>query len=513
MRIWPSSPKFPKNHQMLEAVGMPYVVGIVFEELGAERPSEGQPIKCKSCGGTLCDPAAIRDVPGVGPAWTCEFCGSLVQVGTGASAGTDYRLPGAQKHGLGPAVVAAIDVSGSMAQGSLEAVKASLLNTLADLSVNAPETAFALVAFESGVHLYDASGRLRSSLKESSVLASEDAVRDWALKSGIALEPIRDVHHAARTAIESLEPLGSTALGPGVVAATALIEGRGGEGRLVLLTDGQANEGVGSLSGPSTRGKSFYASIAERLEEKGIVVDVVAVAGAGTLEVKTLAAMPELTGGELFYVDRSEVGGAFQSLGDVRYVARHAKLRFVLPRGVVAHAVSGLTPGTTTDGGLEFPLGSIPVGREVFLAISPSVDLEADRVPVQVQLRYSVEGSEQLSVRQAFLPVATSAAEIEADYDPGPATMMEVQRGGEDAYLYDFEKAKKRLLAIKERLGSMKERPRAAPYLAKLDDELKLIDEELAKKRSDSYYDSSTYASYSMQKRRSGSGPPTRKTR
>jgi Ca-activated chloride channel family protein len=47
-------------------------------EIGPE--GDHRTFRCNNCGGTLGDPGALQDWPGLGPAWKCAYCGAIVAV-------------------------------------------------------------------------------------------------------------------------------------------------------------------------------------------------------------------------------------------------------------------------------------------------------------------------------------------------------------------------------------------------------------------------------------------------
>lgn len=71
--------------------------------------------RCNNCGGTLSDGSKVKDWPGIGPAWKCDFCGVVVAI-TGEKA----------KYGLPRDVVFLIDRSCSMRGGSVAQARRSV---------------------------------------------------------------------------------------------------------------------------------------------------------------------------------------------------------------------------------------------------------------------------------------------------------------------------------------------------------------------------------------------------
>ncbi|PTL85344.1 VIT domain-containing protein [Vitiosangium sp. GDMCC 1.1324] len=96
----------------------------------------GKAVRCGNCGGTLEDPGAVREVPGIGPAWRCHYCGAVVSA--------SRQSPG-RKVGLPRDVVFLVDRSASMRGGSLPQARRAVRMMLDKLG---PEDAVQLLAFD-----------------------------------------------------------------------------------------------------------------------------------------------------------------------------------------------------------------------------------------------------------------------------------------------------------------------------------------------------------------------------
>ncbi|UQA62535.1 VIT domain-containing protein [Polyangium aurulentum] len=75
-------------------------------EIGPE--GDHRTFRCNNCGGTLSDPGAVKDWPGLGPSWKCAYCGAIVAVSREKA-----------KVGLPRDVVFLVDRSSSMRGGSV----------------------------------------------------------------------------------------------------------------------------------------------------------------------------------------------------------------------------------------------------------------------------------------------------------------------------------------------------------------------------------------------------------
>jgi len=96
---------------------------------------EGQPIQCGNCGAPLQDPRALHDVPGIGEAWECKYCGAVIA----AVRPADKPRPSPRD------VLFLIDRSASMRAASLEQARVVIRSIMEAL---APSDAVHAIAFD-----------------------------------------------------------------------------------------------------------------------------------------------------------------------------------------------------------------------------------------------------------------------------------------------------------------------------------------------------------------------------
>jgi Ca-activated chloride channel family protein len=111
-----------------------------------EGGTEGHVVRCGNCGGILRSLGALRDVPGIGAAWTCEWCGAVV------SASADRK---ASRVGQPRDVVFLVDRSASMRGGSVAQERRAVRLILEHLG---PTDAVQLFAFDHDRMAADAHG-------------------------------------------------------------------------------------------------------------------------------------------------------------------------------------------------------------------------------------------------------------------------------------------------------------------------------------------------------------------
>ena len=101
-----------------------------------EGGTEGHVVRCGNCGGILRSLGALREVPGIGAAWTCEWCGAVV------AASADRKAP---RVGQPRDVVFLVDRSASMRGGSVAQARRAVRLILEHLG---PTDAVQLFAFD-----------------------------------------------------------------------------------------------------------------------------------------------------------------------------------------------------------------------------------------------------------------------------------------------------------------------------------------------------------------------------
>lgn len=110
-------------------------------------------------------------------------------------------------------------------------------------------------------------------------------------------------------AVSQIRTSGMTALGPAVLTSVAMAaQGKSGSS-VVLLTDGLANVGLGSMnrnmvvnSDEASACDKFYTDVGIYAEENGVSINIISIDGAEA-NVDTLSQMADLTGGSVERAD------------------------------------------------------------------------------------------------------------------------------------------------------------------------------------------------------------------
>jgi hypothetical protein len=491
-----SSEAFPASKDVLSDI--PYVLRVEFSHLTHETTKiVGKPIACHKCNGFLLSVDQIQDNPKVGKHFICPFCGTLnVIEGEVVVAGddTDFvieppRIKTGSETGAvsagGRSFLALIDVSGSMSGANLAAVKRSLNTSIDSLASNAPETMFGLIEFESSVIARNLDSGEPVQLPQAS-FASLDAIMESTKKllDKIKLVNIGKNAKKLKGHIQALRDQGGTALGPAVAMAYIVAKHRD-VGRVVLLTDGLANEGIGALEGYQvTPANKYYEDLGKMFLEIGASVDVVGIASGAGMELKTLGLLPEATGGQMYYVTPNELDRSISELAGASMLGRDVEVRLVTPPGISIKDASGVSRAVvdTLKKKSESKIGAVGENNELYFEIAPNKEIKESEVPIQVQVTYTdEEGSRRIRAVTATLKVSKKEAEIMSTLDPTVGATFVTQKAGEESFSGEREKGRERIASFR---SAMKRKAGSAPksvqaMLEKADDALNVEENEI----------------------------------
>ncbi len=505
----------------------PYLYSIAFKELGKpNKEIKTEPIKCKFCGAIFIDNELIQDDGENGPHYVCEYCGTVNTVDKSKIKEkfpndidfilTDVLLERAKNKEKiakvditeGDLYISVIDISGSMSGAKMEAVKKSLVQTLKDFKINSPTTKYILIAFESSVYYYlrhdkettNFSGDLLFSLEGMKSQLKKSMKKDRFLGS------IGEFADGWIKKVESLRSMDMTALGPALFLGIASFEIFNSSGRMTLLTDGLANQGIGNLSGTSAGAEKFYESMANLCNQHRIIVDVVGVSASGDnneMGLQTLGKLTDRTGGTLYFISSEEMEAIFSELRQTSYIGKDVKVRIIVPPTIGIKNITGAFSSKGEFKGSEINLGAITEDRELFLEIDSAKDLdENEEIPVQLQVEYlDKNGSKRMRVINDRIKVTKDENEFKSSYDQKLNVMMNIQTAGSGYYAGDANESKSRLKTFKNAMiNEMKELKSANKAFAEedfteglsyLDDELEEIEmeeKEVAQAPAKSYW-------------------------
>ncbi|TFF91483.1 VWA domain-containing protein [Candidatus Thorarchaeota archaeon] len=491
-----TSEAFPAEKKMMSDI--PYVLRVEFGALETEgKKIVGKPIACYKCNGFLLSVDQIVEDDKVGKHFICPFCGTLnVIEGEVITAGddTDFVIEpppdtttseGDALGQVGDTFLALIDVSGSMAGANLAAVKRSLRTSVESLAANAPDTMFGLIEFESSVLFRDLQSGNGIVLPRESYASFDDIQKETKrLMDSIKFLGVGDNSDRIKKHVEALRDQGGTALGPAVAMGYTIAKHRN-IGRIVLLTDGLANEGIGALEGYQvTPADSFYEELGGRFMENGTAVDVVGIASGAGMELKTLGLLPEATGGQMYYVTPNELDRSIAELAGSSLLGRDVEVRLITPPGIRVKDASGVSRTIIEDlkkkG--ESKIGAVGENHEIYFEVEPESRIESDNVPIQVQVTYTdSEGARRVRAVTTKLKVAKDDEEILKTFDPTIGATFVTQKAGEESFRGERAEGKKRISSFR---AAMKKQTKAAPKqiqsrIGEIDDVLAEEEEEM----------------------------------
>ncbi|MFX1263373.1 MAG: VWA domain-containing protein [Promethearchaeota archaeon] len=495
-----TSEAFPSSKDVLK--DLPYVLRVEFGDLARDVTKiVGKPIACHKCNGFLLSVDQILEDDKVGKHFVCPFCGTLnVIEGEIVVAGddTDFVVKPPQDIETGTDTIstggrsflALIDVSGSMAGENLAAVKRSLNTSIDSLAANTPDAMFGLIEFESTVVCRNLETGEPIELPRES-FQSLDSIMDStkSLLDKIKMVKVGDKSSDLKRHVAALRDQGGTALGPAVGMAYTIAKHRD-VGRIVLLTDGLANEGIGALEGYQvTPANKYYEDLGDEFRKIGAAFDVVGIASGGAMELKTLGLLPEATGGTMYYVTPNELDRSLSELAGAALLGRDVEVKLITPEGVRLKDASGASRAVLEElkkkGGGK--IGVVGEDHELYFEVEPEKKIKDEEVPIQVQVSYTDnEGARRVRAVTTKLKVSEKEDEIMKTLDPTVGATFVTQKAGEDAVRGDRKKGKERLALFRT---AMKARAKAAPkpvkaMLDKADDVLESEEMELERQEA-----------------------------
>ncbi|RLI49379.1 MAG: hypothetical protein DRO73_06535 [Candidatus Thorarchaeota archaeon] len=471
-----SSSSFPATPDLTSEI--PYVVRVEFAHLSRPPRSSlvSRPIACYKCNGFVTDIDQILTDEKIGRYFICQFCGTLNVVEgspTVVDNDTDISMEVAPTDGVvaaetvmpsGKSFLAVIDVSGSMDGVNIAAVKRSIATSIDSLAANAPTTLFGLIEFSSEVGFRNLDSGDFIALPPDTYASLEQiksATED--LLEQIRLVPVGEKASDIKRHIQSLQVGGSTALGPALGMAYSLTRHRE-IGRVVLLTDGLANNGIGSFEGfLVTPPKKYYHDLGKWFLETGTVVDIVGIASHSGLELKTLGVLADLTGGTMYYVTPNELDFSMSEIAGERLLARNVEVRILTPPGVKIRDASGLSRLAVEElkASRTTRLAAVAERDEIHIELSPESTIEAQEIPIQIQVEYTDdEGARHVRVMTKRFRVARTPEELLKTLDPEVGATFVTQKAGEESFEGDVERGR---LRISEFRASLKKQAAIAP--------------------------------------------------
>jgi len=475
-----SSKAFPSTKKLMSDI--PYVLRVEFRDLARDVTKiVGKPITCQKCGGFLVSVDQIKEDDKVGKHFVCVFCSTLnIIEGEIMLAGneTDFLIKpppevtetASDVSTGGRSFLALIDVSGSMAGANLSAVKRSLTTSIDSLAANAPDTFFGLIEFESSVIARNLETGAPVELPHST-FPNKKMIEETTKKLLDKIKLVKVGENADRLKgyISALRDQGGTALGPAMVMASVIAKHKN-IGRVVLLTDGLANEGIGALEGYQvTPPQEFYEGLGRTFLDLGTSIDVVGIASGAGMELKTLGLMPEATGGQMYYVTPNELDKSLSDLAGSSLLGRDVQVRLVTPKGIKIKDASGVSRSVVEELMKKSvsKIGVVGEDHELYFEVEPDSEIKTPEVPIQIQVEYTDDkGARRVRAVTTRLKVAKNEEEILETLDPTLSATFVTQKAGEESFVGGSAGRKKGRGRISKFRAAMRSKAKAAPKAA-----------------------------------------------
>ena len=258
---------------------------------------------------------------------------------------------------------------------------------------------------------------------------------------------------ALASCVDQLEEGGPTALGPALLAALEVVKVRSGTqggGRVVLLTDGLANVGLGNLEEglPSVAG-AFYDSIADQALVNGVAVSVVAVEGddaysdgGSRVGLSSLGRICDKTGGTVELVTALGLASSILGQKELSLATRATVTVLVGYQGGVSAGEDASEKARILR--IERQLGNVTASTDVEFDYDifkeTNCDLgagsgggpgETGPVMIQVQFRFVLpNGDKRLRVRTIYQPTTSDRSNAEKDIGKSRASSVVLRNTG-----------------------------------------------------------------------------------
>ncbi|VDI13939.1 Hypothetical predicted protein [Mytilus galloprovincialis] len=334
----------------------------------------GDPVYCKDCKAILSHISKVSKAEQQ-QLWTCQFCGALNEINVmdeeiPKEEDVTFMLePALSTTSAGPSgtdeslVIFCIDISGSMCvttevPGRLDWMKKSWRNTgrydvcrdvtqvsrlqaaqaavdhqLEEMIKEHPNRRVALIAFSSEVIVVGDGSQRQIRVRGKTQLNNQDQL----IKIGKDLKipaAIKDTRKQLGKEVWSLEEDGWTALGPALCIAVGMA-GKCPGSKVIVCTDGMANEGVGSVDtyrcsrDEGANSEQFYEDVAMEAAKQGTSISVISFRGTDC-KLVYLGKLADKTEGQVNIVDPQKLTDEFSSILAGNIIATNVVATFLL---------------------------------------------------------------------------------------------------------------------------------------------------------------------------------------
>jgi len=375
-----------------------------------------------------------------------------------------------------PMIVFCVDISASMStplklEGGrsmtrLQCVQAAVSQQLEALQRQQPECVVVIVTFGAEVCIY-ADGGNRSLVARRAHSSEVDLLAKGKELGSNCSEKIMDVVERLASTVSELKPSGNTALGPALAVSIGLASGRPGS-KIVLCTDGMANNGVGAITNRN-QVVEFYGDMGRRAAEEGTCISVITMEGEDC-SMENLGTCADLTGGQVEMVDLQALSTKVGAMLSNATVATGLQITLIAADGV---SVSSTAACTQLDGASVYvhSVGSATARTDLTFKLQTSQELLAKDSRsglLQLQLRYTrPDGENVLQVLTLQPGASNNREEVEADINGTCVALHGIRTAACLAQQSDYRAARVELISTCRLLQrAMRTLPHQESYLA-----------------------------------------------
>ncbi|ELP88846.1 hypothetical protein EIN_474480 [Entamoeba invadens IP1] len=389
----------------------------------------GDPITCKYCQSILSYLDTVKDGE-----WTCHFCstkntvsGILPEEIPDAPI-LDYVLEApitktdSEKTEDNGTIVYCIDTSGSMSINvdltnngvqltRLDVVKNAMCQQLKNLKEKSPNQKICVVQFSKDVKILGDCTH-NAIIVKSNLLSDYDGLVDLA-KEKVTLSPLSTTLNAILKKVKDLEEQGSTALGPALLIST-IIAGKEKNGKVILCTDGTANNGLGNLEEDPDVNKAFYEKIGQVAKSSGVIININTLKGCDA-NLKRISPCTVECGGSVLVVDPKQVADAFNDALGTNVIATDVEIGIYLhPAVYINDSIQSEQPSRR-----QVSIGNVNDDTTYQFKYSMRSEEETKafgemkNFPVQVQIKYTkLNGFKGIRVISKTVEIAEEKEEV-----------------------------------------------------------------------------------------------------
>jgi hypothetical protein len=300
-------------------------------------------------------------------------------------------------------------------QAAVEAQMVSILNAT-------PLKKVGLVRFGSKVNIIG--DGVHSDTIPDSVLNRYDGIMEYIqAKRGVFLNnSISESSPRLTEILIQLKTSGGTALGPALLTSVMLASEAGRGSKVIICTDGLANEGIGSLSHGSDNG--FYKEVASIATQLRVIISVISIEGQ-ECRLESLAIFTEETGGNIVKVAPETLADEFASMISEDVIATSVTVQVFLHKAIKFHMeprnilslkgskMNKIIGNATASSSFSFNYALKPDSELAELGINK---LDIISIPFQALFRYTaLDGRKNMKAIAKVQPVTFNKEEVKQD--------------------------------------------------------------------------------------------------